>query len=92
MSKRIITTYKKLSNTVKKAIHAEYPHGIEHQLTEMKHVIKGYLFDGFVFEHENVTYLVEWSKIGETTNFKFQDVELEDELEGIDLEEDEIKD
>ena len=60
MSKKIITTYAKLDPAIKKAIKEKYPDGVEDDLTVMKNVIKGYYFDGFVFEYEDTTYMIEW--------------------------------
>ncbi len=60
MSKRIITTYAKLNPELKKAIKEKYPDGLEEHLTVMKNVIKGNYFDGFIFEHEDVIYMIEY--------------------------------
>ncbi len=77
MSKRIITKFKKLNPTIKKAIYAQFPDGVEDQLVEMKHLIKGYLFDGFVFEHDGDTYLIEWDMKGTIPIPIKLDVEIE---------------
>ncbi|WP_070138368.1 hypothetical protein [Crocinitomix algicola] len=61
MNKRIITTYSKLNPNLKKAIKEKYPNGVEDNLTVMKNVFKGYLFDGLVFDHEDITYMIEWN-------------------------------
>ena len=60
MSKKIITTFLKLKPEVKKAIKEKYPDGVEAHLTSMKNVIKGYFFDGFIFEFEDTTYMIEF--------------------------------
>lgn len=60
MSKRIIISYNKLTEPIKEAIKAEFPNGIESQLSRMKHVVKGYFFEGFVFDYDDITYLIEW--------------------------------
>lgn len=60
MSKKIITTFLKLKPEVKKAIKEKYPDGVEEHLTSMKNVIKGYFFDGFIFEFEDTTYMIEF--------------------------------
>lgn len=79
MSKRIIINYNKLGQPIKKAISEKFPNGIEEQLSRMKHVVKGYFFDGFVFEHEDVTYLIEWEILTEDSSAKFIDTALEDD-------------
>ena len=61
MNKRIITKYNKLSHAIKSAIKAEFPLGIEPHLTQMRHLIKGYNFTGFIFNYEDTTYLIEWN-------------------------------
>ena len=60
MSKKIITTFIKLKPEVKKAIKEKYPDGVEDHLTSMKNVIKGYFFDGFIFDYEDTTYMIEF--------------------------------
>lgn len=60
MSKKIITTFLKLKPEVKKAIKEKYPDGVEEHLTSMKNIIKGYFFDGFIFEFEDTTYMIEF--------------------------------
>lgn len=61
MNKRVITTYSKLNPVLKKAIKEKYPNGVEENLTVMKNVFKGYFFDGLVFDHEDITYMIEWN-------------------------------
>ncbi len=77
MTKRIMTSYQKLNNELKKAIFKTYPEGVEDRLTEMKHIIKGHQFKGLVFEHEDTTYLIDWSV---KNNFTFLSDEIEDEI------------
>lgn len=100
MSKKIITTFLKLKPEVKKAIKEKYPDGVEEHLTSMKNVIKGYFFDGFIFEFEDTTYMIEFK----STNpgniiLDDDDDDLGDMPEGIagaddveDVEEDEVDD
>ena len=90
MSKRIITKYNKLNSSIKNVIQVKYPHGIEMQLTKMKHLIKGHFFDGFVFEHDDTTYLIECRDYAgeKTVALHYDDQEeneLEDDLENIEL-------
>ena len=100
MSKKIITTFLKLKPEVKKAIKEKYPDGVEEHLTSMKNVIKGYFFDGFIFEFEDTTYMIEFK----STNpgniiLDDDDDDLGDMPEGIagaddveDVEEDDVDD
>jgi hypothetical protein len=79
MSRRIITTYGKLNGTVKQALKTEYPHGVDLHLTKMKNVIKGYLFDGLVFIHQDITYLIEWYKNNDADSITYFDSDIEDD-------------
>jgi hypothetical protein len=100
MSKKIITTFLKLKPEVKKAIKEKYPDGVEEHLTSMKNIIKGYFFDGFIFEFEDTTYMIEFK----STNpgniiLDDDDDDLGDMPEGIagaddveDVEEDDVDD
>ena len=100
MSKKIITTFLKLKPDVKKAIKEKYPDGVEEHLTSMKNIIKGYFFDGFIFEFEDTTYMIEFK----STNpgniiLDDDDDDLGDMPEGIagaddveDVEEDDVDD
>ena len=100
MSKKIITTFLKLKPEVKKAIKEKYPDGVEEHLTSMKNIIKGYFFDGFIFEFEDTTYMIEF-KSTNTGNIILDDDDddLGDMPEGIagaddveDVEEDDVDD
>lgn len=89
MSKKIITTYAKLDPAIKKAIKEKYPDGVEDDLTVMKNVIKGYYFDGFVFEYEDTTYMIEWKSTVATKKIVVDDeidelAEIPDGLEDAD--------
>jgi hypothetical protein len=89
MSKKIITTYAKLDPAIKKAIKEKYPDGVEDDLTVMKNVIKGYYFDGFVFEYEDTTYMIEWKSTVATKKIVVDDeidelTEIPDGLEDAD--------
>lgn len=101
MSKKIITTFLKLKPEVKKAIKEKYPDGVEEHLTSMKNVIKGYFFDGFIFEFEDTTYMIEFKSTnpGNIILDDDDDDDLGDMPEGIagaddveDVEEDEVDD
>lgn len=101
MSKKIITTFLKLKPEVKKAIKEKYPDGVEEHLTSMKNVIKGYFFDGFIFEFEDTTYMIEFKSTnpGNIILDDDDDDDLGDMPEGIagaddveDAEEDEVDD
>ena len=87
MNKRIMTTYAKLNQSIKKAIEIDNPYGIENRLTRMKHLIKGYLFEGFIYEYEDAIYLIEWSRIttGDKTSILMDEFDdgFDDELDGI---------
>lgn len=91
MSKRIITSYNKLNNTIKKAIQVEHPHGFEMQLTRMRHLIKGYFFDGFLFNHDDTTYLIECNRLEQSNNFVIYNDD-EDDQEDLDLDETDFND
>ncbi|MDG1915141.1 MAG: hypothetical protein P8I55_11205 [Crocinitomix sp.] len=80
MSKRVLTSYKKLNATIKNAIQAEYPDGVEEKLTKMKHVIKGYFFNGLIFNYDDITYLIEWGDVKQRNN-----VNINDDLDGEDV-------
>lgn len=82
MSKRIITTFIKLKPEVKKAIKEKYPDGVEDYLTNMKNVIKGYFFDGFIFEYEDTTYMIEF-KSTNPANIIIEDDDDDDDLEDM---------
>jgi hypothetical protein len=101
MSKKIITTFLKLKPEVKKAIKEKYPDGVEEHLTSMKNVIKGYFFDGFIFEYEDTTYMIEFKATnpGNIILDDDDDDDLGDMPEGIagavdveDVEYDEVED
>ena len=97
MSKKIITTFLKLKPEVKKAIKEKYPDGVEEHLTSMKNIIKGYFFDGFIFEFEDTTYMIEFKSTNPGNIILDDDDDLGDMPEGIagaddveDVEEDDV--
>lgn len=86
MSKRVLTSYKKLNATIKNAIQAEYPDGVEEKLTTMKHVIKGYFFNGLIFNYDDITYLIEWEDVKQRNNFNINDDLDEEDVNSIETE------
>lgn len=61
MKKRVIKDYKKLPNEIKKAINLKYPWGIEGELKAIKGIGNLASFQGFMFEHGDVVYLIKYS-------------------------------
>jgi hypothetical protein len=61
MTRKVITTYEKLSNEVKEAINVKYPDGVEDEIKSITDVIKGGAFKGFIFDFNDTTYLIKFS-------------------------------
>jgi len=61
MGKRVFTTYSKLGAVVKRAIQRAYPDGVEDHLVLLKNVFSGQVFEGLLFDHDDITYMVEWN-------------------------------
>ncbi|MGB1104045.1 MAG: hypothetical protein ACPG21_10510 [Crocinitomicaceae bacterium] len=93
MNKRVFTSYNKLNKAAKMAIQRSYPNGVDEILTTMKNVFSGEFFKGFVFDHEDVTYMVEWNV---RNNFAAVDISEADlgtaDNEDFDIEQDEDED
>jgi len=91
MNRRVFTSYSKLNVAAKKALSCAYPEGVDDILTTMKNVFSGELFKGFVFDHDDVTYMVEWNVRNNFSVADFSDAELgesETENDELELEED----
>ena len=56
MSKKVITTYEKLTKEVKEAINIKYPDGVEDDLQSITNVMKGGTFKGIIFEYVTFCY------------------------------------
>jgi hypothetical protein len=81
MNKRVFTSYTKLNKAAKMAVQRAYPDGVDDILTTMKNVFSGKMFKGFVFDHEDVTYMVEWNTNHSFATPDFSDVEMEMDVE-----------
>lgn len=80
MKKKIITSYEKISDELKKAIIEVYPDGFEDKIKTHEDVIKGGTFKALLFDCGEVSYLIKFQNGDYTTYLE----EIEDDFQDED--------